>query len=142
MLVTTKRFKVSYYYYIETKEITKMKNAEKLFNELVEKFKVDAQKAVDEAIDSVHGDLVPYINEDTEHNAAYRARDIVRSIVSDNGRCELDGDSIQFDGWSIPMTSFDYDRFVDKLASVAGDKAKDLKIERLERQISEMMKVI
>ncbi len=114
-----------------------MKDAELKFNEIVEQFKESTNNAMKEALDSIHSDMVPYLNEDTEHNARYRANDIINSLLRGGGKCELDGDYIKFNGWSVSISSSDHDNLVDKLAAVAGDKAKDLKIERLERQLKE-----
>ena len=113
-------------------------DAESKFNQIVEQFKDSTKNAMQIALDSIHSDMVPYVNEDTEHNARYRANDIVNSIIRSDGQCALNGNSIEFNGWSISLSSSDHDRLVDKLASVAGDKAKDLKIERLERHIEEL----
>lgn len=113
-------------------------DAESKFNQIVEQFKDSTKNAMQIAMDSIHSDMVPYVNEDTEHNARYRANDIVNSIIRSDGQCALTGNSIEFNGWSISLSSSDHDRLVDKLASVAGDKAKDLKIERLERHIEEL----
>ena len=115
-----------------------MKDAELKFNEIVEQFKESTKNAMQVALDSIHSEMVPYLNEDTEHNAACIANDIVREIISGNSKCELDGNSVKFRGWSVSLSSSDHDRLVDKLAAVAGDKAKDLKIERLERQLNDL----
>lgn len=114
-----------------------MKDAELKFNEIVEQFKESTKNAMQDALDSIHSEMVPYLNEDTEHNARYRANDIVNALLRGNGKCKLDGDLIKFDGWNVSLSSADHDRLVEKLALVAGDKAKDLKIERLERQLKE-----
>ncbi|AUR94871.1 coil containing protein [Vibrio phage 1.199.A._10N.286.55.C10] len=114
-----------------------MKDAELKFNEIVEQFKESTKNAMQDALDSIHSEMVPYLNEDTEHNARYRANDIVNSIIHSDGQCTLNENSIEFNGWSISLSSADHDRLVEKLALVAGDKAKDLKIERLERQLKE-----
>lgn len=113
-------------------------DAESKFNQIVEQFKDSTKNAMQVALDSIHSDMVPYVNEDTEHNAIYRANDIVNSIIHSDRQCTLNGDSIEFNGWSISLSNSDHDRLVDKLALVAGDKAKDLKIERLERHIEEL----
>ena len=118
-----------------------MKDAELKFNEIVEQFKESTKNAMQDALDSIHSEMVPYLNEDTEHNARYRANDIVNSLLRGNGKCELDGDLIKFDGWNISLSNSDHDRLVEKLALVAGDKAKDLKIERLERQLKEVQEM-
>ena len=94
-------------------------SAETIFTELVEQFKIDVENATKEALDKIHDDMVPYLNDDTENNARYRAVDIVRSIM--RGDFDMEGDHIT----------------VDILSAKAGDVAKDKKIERLERQLKE-----
>jgi hypothetical protein len=115
-----------------------MKDAELKFNAIVEQFKEQVKEVTQEAIISIHSEMVPYLNEDTENNARYRASDIINSLLRGDGKCELDGDYIKFNGWSVSISSSDHDNLVDKLAAVAGDKAKDLKIERLERQLNDL----
>jgi hypothetical protein len=111
-------------------------SAETIFTELVEQFKIDVENATKEALDKIHSDMVPYLNDDTENNARYRAVDIVRSIM--RGDFEMEGDYITVDGWHITnLTDFNYDKMVDILSAKAGDVAKDKKIERLERQLLE-----
>lgn len=116
-----------------------MSNAENKFNEIVEKFKAEAMAAIENSMSEIHSDMVPYLNEDTESNARYRAANIVQAIL--RGDFEFDGSNIKVNGWVIDrLTSFDYDALVQKIALVAGDKAKDLRIQQLERQIAELSK--
>ena len=111
-------------------------SAETIYKELLDQFKIDALKAVEEAHAKIQGDLLPYANDDTEHNSLYRAGEMVRSIIQ--GDFEVDGNKIKVDGWTIDiMTNFDHNKLVDVLAAKAGDKAKDLKIERLERLLAD-----
>lgn len=109
-------------------------SAETVYTELVEKFKTDVENATREALDKIHSEMVPYLNDDTESNATYRAVEMVRKIMV--GDFEVVGNGIQVDGWTISsMTDFDYDKLVDVLSSKAGDVAKDMKIARLEAQL-------
>jgi hypothetical protein len=110
-------------------------SAETKYQEITKQMNDDIEQAIRAACDKIHSEIIPFINDDTEHNAVYRASDIVNSII--RGNFSLDGDTIICDGWKTRLTSCDYDSLVDKLAKVAGDKAKDMKIERLERQLSE-----
>jgi len=111
--------------------------AEQVFNELVEKFKKEAMSAVNESIATIHGDLLPYINVDTETNARYRAVDMVSKILV--GDFEFDDNYVKVDGWIIcRINDFNYNKIVDVLAAKAGDAAKDAKIARLEAQIKDM----
>ena len=118
------------------KEKGQVMSAEIIYKELLDQFKIDALRAVDEAHSKMQGDLLPYVNDDTGSNARYRAVDIVKSIMS--GNFTEEDCKIKVNGWTMDtLTNFDYDVLVDVLSAKAGDKAKDLKIERLERQIQE-----
>ena len=111
-------------------------SAETVYEELLDQFKADVLRAVTDAHAKIQGDLLPYVNDDTESNARYRAVDIVKLIMA--GDFVEEDCKIKVNGWTIDtLTSFDHNKLVDVLAAKAGDKAKDLKIERLERQIEE-----
>ena len=113
-------------------------SAEDKFNSIVSEFKAEVEKSVTVALESIHSEMVPYLNDDTEFNAIYRARDIVKNII--DGRFDVEDGEIVCGFFSTKLTSNDYDRLVDSLAARLSDKAKDLKIERLERQIKELLK--
>ena len=111
-------------------------SAETIYKELLDQFKADAFKAIEEAHATIQGDLLPYANDDTEHNARHKAAEMVGLIIE--GEFKVEGSEIIIDGWAVVnMTNFNYDKLVDVLSAKAGDIAKDLKIERLERQIKE-----
>jgi len=113
-------------------------SAEDKYQEIVKELDARIQKSVTEACERVHSEIVPYINDDTESNARFRAVDIVRKII--RGEFDVDGSRIKVDGWVVDsLTDNDYDRVVDALAARAGDQAKDMKIARLERLLSEAM---
>lgn len=111
------------------------------FNKIVDEFRREAHKVLDESLNAIHSEMLPYVTADTESNAIYRAADIVKSIVS--GKIEIVGDKVKVnqDGFYFVMTNYEYDSVVDNLAKVAGDRAKDLKIERLEARIKELLDV-
>lgn len=111
-------------------------SAEDKFSEIVEKLKSEITKAAADAVYEIHGGIVPYVNDDTEFNAIYRAKDIIRDVM--HGNFDVVDNKIKCGFFSIELTSGCHDRLVDALASRCADKAKDLKIERLERQIKEM----
>jgi hypothetical protein len=113
-------------------------SAENKFNELVEAFKKEVSSAAEDALNIIHSEIVPYVNDDTECNAIYRANDIVRQILS--GNYVLEGDKIVCNGWSTELSTSDYDRLVDKLAEKCSDVAAQKKIERLERQLEDAYK--
>ena len=111
-------------------------SAETKYNEIVDQLNVDIKKAINEACQEIHGDIIPYINDDTEHNAICRAVDIVNDIMI--GDFDFIDNYIKVGDWKITtLNDFDHNKLVDILASKAGDKAKDLQIERLERQLKE-----
>lgn len=119
----------------QNRERNEMSDAKAKFEEITKEFEARVKDSIQEAMSSIHSDMIPYLNEDTKNNAIYRAHDIVTAII--NGNASVEEDCITCRGWKLRLTSCDYDRVVDKLASIAGDKAKDLKIERLERQLLE-----
>jgi hypothetical protein len=111
-------------------------SAETTYSRLVEQFKVDVENATKDALEKIHSEMVPYLNDDTESNARYRAVDIVKAII--RGEFEIEGNYITVDGWHIVgLSDLNYDKMVDILSAKAGDIAKDKKIERLERTIKE-----
>ena len=111
-------------------------SAETIYKEIMKQFNSDVIKAVSEACQSVQGEIIPYINDDTEYNAVERAADMVRKII--NGNFTIEDGFISVDGgYLTKITSNDHDKLVDVLTAKAGDKAKDLKIERLERLLAD-----
>jgi hypothetical protein len=114
-------------------------SAEETYTDLVEQFKVDVENAARDALDKIHSEMVPYLNDDTDSNARYRAVEIVQKILI--GQFEVEGGNIKVDGWVIDrLTDFDYNKIVDVLSAKAGDVAKDMKIARLEGYIKDYEK--
>ncbi len=114
-------------------------SAENKFNEIVKDFNAVIKTSIDDALSKIHSEMVPYLNDDTEHNAIYRAHDIVSDILSSN--FTLEDDKIVCDGWKTKLTANDHDRLIDKLAEKCADTAAQKKIERLERQLKEAWEV-
>lgn len=112
-------------------------SAETKYKEIVKQLEQQLEKSIDEACSRIHSEIVPYINDDTEFNAVFRANDIVTSIIQGNFTVSDDG-LIECDGWRLQMTSDQYDKAVDALAAKAGDPAKDAKIARLEKTIEDL----
>jgi molecular chaperone GrpE (heat shock protein) len=110
-------------------------SAESKFNEIVESFKKEIAEASRDAIEGIHSEMLPYVNDDTENNAVYRANDIVNQILTSN--YTLEGDKIICNGWNTKLTANDHDRLVNKLAAKCSDVAAQKKIERLERQLKD-----
>ena len=59
-------------------------NAKTKFDEIVNEFKKEVEKSVKYAIDDIHSELVPCVNDDTEFNAIQRAHRLVSSILTSN----------------------------------------------------------
>lgn len=111
-------------------------SADRIYTQMVEQFKIDVESAARDALDKIHSEMVPYLNDDTDSNARYRAVEIVQKILI--GNFEVEDDEIKVDGWVIDrLTDFNYNKLVDVLSAKAGDVAKDKKIERLEMLIKE-----
>jgi len=113
-------------------------SAKDKFDSIVNEFKSQVEDAARDALNSIHSEMVPYLNDDTENNAIYRAHDIVSSMLS--GNFTLDDDQIICDGWKTKLTSNDHDRLVNKLAEKCADVAMIKKVERLEQQLKEAYK--
>lgn len=112
-------------------------DAEAKFNEIVSDFKKAVDLAVNDSLGRIHCEMVPYLNEDTENNAFYRAVNIVESIMSGDYSVDDNG-VIVVNGWNIyRLTNFNHDKLVDKLAERCSDIAAQKKIERLEEQLKE-----
>tara|TARA_R110000851_G_scaffold190894_1_gene341580 strand:- start:231 stop:584 length:354 start_codon:yes stop_codon:yes gene_type:complete len=110
-------------------------SVEDKFNSIVEQFKKEVAQASKNAIEDIHSEMLPYVNEDTESNAICRAHDIVGQLLT--GNYTLKDDKIACGGWNTKLTTNDHDRLVSKLADKCSDKAAQQKIERLERLLKE-----
>ena len=76
-------------------------SAETKYKEIMNQFNVDISEAVKTAAESIHSDIIPFINDDTEHNAVYRACDIVNNIL--RGEFEVIDDKIICNGWNTQL---------------------------------------
>ena len=115
-------------------------DAEAKFNEIVADFKKAVDVAVKDSVYRIHGEMVPYLNYDTECNAIHRATDMVEKLV--RGDFEIIDDVISVDGWALNrLSSNSYDKLVDKLAERCSDIAAQKKIERLEEQLKEAWRI-
>lgn len=113
-------------------------SAENKFNEIVLNLKTEMNKHVENAIQDIYCDMLPYVNDDTESNAMHRAKDIINQILTSN--YTLEDDKIICNGWNTKLTTNDHDRLVNKLAEKCSDEAAKQKIARLERQLEESYK--
>lgn len=112
---------------------------ENKFKAISDDLKKEFEATYSAAIDRVHSEVMPYIAEDTEANAIYRAEDLARKIIT--GDFDLVEGCISVNGWKTKLTSNDYDKLVDKLAAKCSDEAAQKKIARLERQLKEVYEV-
>jgi hypothetical protein len=119
----------------------------KMLEQFLERVKDDIAKEAINALQEAYSDMLPYISEDTEMNAAYQASDLVRNIIA--GRFEWDesGEYINIQSVReyspsvrIAFTSFEYDSLRDKIIERMSKCPKDAKIEMLERKLKECRK--
>lgn len=112
--------------------------SEEVFNRLLENFRKDAAAAVHEAVTAIHGDLLPYINEDADANATFRAVGLVNKIIAGDYKLDESGQMI-CDGWRLRLTSCHHDKLTQAIAAVKGDEAKDKLIEMQKQRIDELV---
>ena len=65
-----------------------MNKIEDMYTSLVERFKEDAHKALDESLDKIHSEMLPYVQEDTEANIGYLVTSCLENILA--GEYEMD----------------------------------------------------
>ena len=113
---------------------------EEKYTEMMERFKKDAYTAVDEAFDTIHCDMAPHLDTDTDSNVAHQAGEIIRGLLE--GNFERVGESgVMVSGYSgisvfVNMTDFEYDRIRKNLLEVMPACPKDLEIQSLKDQLS------
>lgn len=112
--------------------MTNEQNAAAKFSQLVEDFKKATKDAVDSAINEIHSEFVPYLNDDTQNNAIYRANDILRMVLEGNFEV-TDTGWIVVDGWNITqIDGFSHNKMIDALADKCSDMAAKARISKLE----------
>ena len=112
---------------------------EEKYTEMMKRFKKDAYTAVDEAIDTIHCDMAPHLDTDTDANASYQASEIVKDILSGNFS-RVDDQTVCASSHSgisvfITMTTADYDNIRKNLVDAMPACPKDVEIQSLREQL-------
>jgi len=112
---------------------------EEKYTEMMERFKKDAYTAVDEAIDTMHCDMAPHLDTDTDLNARYQASEIITGILGGNFQ-RVDDQTVCASGHSgisvfITMTTAEYDNIRKNLVDAMPACPKDLEIQSLKDQL-------
>ena len=113
---------------------------EEKYTEMMERFRKDAFSAVDEAINTIHCDIAPHLDTDTDSNVTFQAGDIIREILGGNF-LRVDFFTVIVTGHSgisvtVTMTNMDHDRIRKNLLEVMPACPKDLEIQSLKDQLS------
>tara|TARA_R110001599_G_scaffold353637_1_gene594472 strand:+ start:889 stop:1260 length:372 start_codon:yes stop_codon:yes gene_type:complete len=117
-----------------------MNTTESNFIELSKGLQKQIHALVDKSLTDIQRQMIPFINEDTEGNVRYRTNDVINQLIRGDFTVDDRHGCIYVEAnecITIRLSSSDWNRAVDTLASRTSDKAKDLKIERLERQLKE-----
>jgi len=112
---------------------------EEKYTEMMERFKKDAYTAVDEAISTIHCEMAPHLDTDTDGNVSHQASEIVTEILSGNFQ-RVDDQTVCASGHSgisvfITMTTAEYDNIRKNLLSMMPACPKDLEIQSLKDQL-------
>jgi len=113
------------------------------FTKLLDQFKKDAQEIVGEVIDTIHGDLLPSVEDDTAMNVEFRLNEVVNRIIAGMFTVEEGGDWINVSVnqyVNIRLDPEPWNKAVDVLSEKFSDTAKDMKIKRLEAELKESYK--
>jgi len=115
-------------------------NLEEKYTELMERFKREALEAVDKAINTLHCEIAPHLETDTDANVSHEAGQLIDAIL--RGHFERRDDySVWVSGISgvstlISMSDTEYDYVRKNLLSVMPACPKDLEIQSLKDQLS------
>ena len=112
---------------------------EEKYTEMIKRFKKDAYTAVDEAINTIHCDMAPHLDNDTEFNVSIQASEIVTGILSGKFN-RVDDQTIRASSYNgisvlITMTTNEYDNIRKNLLSAMQACPKDLEIHSLKDQL-------
>ena len=112
---------------------------EEKYTEMMSRFKKDAYTAVDEAISTIHCEMAPHLDTDTDGNVSHQASEIVTEILSGNFQ-RVDDQTVCASGHSgisvfITMTTAEYDNIRKNLLSMMQACPKDLEIQSLKDQL-------
>ena len=117
-------------------------NLEEKYEELAAKFKRDALVVVDEAINTLHCDIAPHLETDTDANVYHQAGELVRGMLGGNFE-RVDENTVMVSahcGISIPitLTTMQYDSIRKSLLEMMPACPKDLKIKSLESRLADV----
>ena len=112
---------------------------EEKYTEMMSRFKKDAYTAVDEAIDTIHCDMAPHLDADTDGNVSIQAGELVRGMLSGNFE-RVDENTVMASGHNgisvlIAMTIMEYDNIRKNLVDAMPACPKDLEIQSLKDQL-------
>ena len=115
-------------------------NLEQKYTEMMERFKREALETVSKAIDTVHCDLAPHLESDTDANVSHQAGQLIDAILRGNFE-RRDDYCVWVSGISgvstlIRMTDTEYDHVRKNLLSVMPACPKDIEIKSLKEQLA------
>ena len=108
---------------------------EQKYTEIVDRMKADMHQACLQAMDSIHGEMMPHIDCDTFMNAQSCAERGIQDILA--GRFSRQGNHIVTPSLMIrvKMTDHEYDGLRKSILEVMPDCPKDLEIKSLREQL-------
>jgi hypothetical protein len=112
---------------------------EEKYTEMMERFKKDALAAVNESISTIHCEIAPHLDTDTDANVSHQAREIVKGFLSGNFQ-RVDEQTACASSHScisvfITMTTAEYDNIRKNLVDAMPACPKDLEIQSLKDQL-------
>ena len=112
---------------------------EEKYTEMMERFKKDAYTAVDEAINTIHCEMAPHLDSDTDSNVCFQTSEVVTSILR-GGFTRVDENTVEAHGYSgvsvrVNMTDSQYDNIRKNLLEAMPACPKDLEIQSLKDQL-------
>ena len=115
-------------------------NLEEKYTEMMERFKREALETVSKAIDTIHCELAPHLESDTDANVSHQAGQLIDAILRGNFE-RRDDYSVWVSGISgvstlIRMTDTEYDHVRKNLLSVMPACPKDIEIKSLKEQLA------
>ena len=124
-----------------------MTDKTKMLEQFLERVKDGIAREAVVALEEAYSDMLPYISDDTESNAALQASDVVRNIIAGHFEWDESGEYISVKSARdyspkirLAFTAADYDSLRDKIIERMPKCPKDAKIEMLERQLKEYYK--
>lgn len=116
---------------------------EKEFKLMISGLSKQVHDLLGEHISNIETELLPHIDNDTDMNVQYRAAEVIGKLAGGDYEIEEEGGRVKVKVNNYVYITLDagkWNKAVDNLASRLSDKAKDLKIEKLEAQLKESYK--